>query len=245
MELLISCVLFSILLTVLVATLSQVTALWRKSSSRDDAISQLLKTKALLTRDLTNASGQAGQSKTTTVGDTLAGSGHDGDALTFLSTDLGTASSNWNDSAATGQAAMQSEITYYLYIPNASNPYGVVTPKDGHLSDHGYEQQCAFKWLFRRVDSFSTPPTSVQAWSSLLPAAPPTTMGGFSTATSNTQLIANQMLEFRVLKAAPLWTIQLSAVAVADATRRAALGQIPLASSSFTLTQQFTVPVNN
>jgi prepilin-type N-terminal cleavage/methylation domain-containing protein len=244
LELLVTIGLFAILSVVLVATLSQVTTLWRRSSSHDEAVAQILKAKAILARDLTNSSGQLGQFATTRVGPSIAGSGFDGDALTFLSTDVGTVSSNWADNNKTGVATMQSEITYYLYVPNAPNPYGVAT-SPGAADGTGYEQQCAFKWLIRRVDTPANPPTTLMSWATLLPSAQPTSLATVKTATSQIQVIANQMFQFKVLKSTPYWSIQLSAAAVADATRKISLGRVPLANSSYTLVQQFTVPVNN
>ena len=240
LELTITCMLFGVLSVVLVASLSQVTGLWRRSSSRDDAVAQILKAKAAITRDLNNASAQSGQFATTHVGPSLPGSGFDGDALTFLSSDNGT--SAWNNSVSTGQASMQSEITYYLYIPNAANAYGIVTPADGHAPDStGYEQQCPCKWLLRRVDLPAAPPMTMLGWSSLLPSTQPTSLAS----TSQIQVVANQLFQLKVLASGPLWTIQLGAVAVADATHKIALGSLPLGQSSYTLVEQFTVPINN
>jgi hypothetical protein len=247
-ETLLCCALFGILSLVLVATLTQVTSLWSRTNSHDDAIAQILKAKAFLVRDLANASSQPGQFANTTVTPSLSGSGWDGAALTFLTPYAAASSedSDWSANATSGRASMESEITYYLYVPNAPNRYGIVTPADGHPADgQGYEQQCAFKWLFRRVDHPAAAPTAVLPWLNLVPGPQPTSLMSLNNPTSKIQVIASQLLGFKVLKAAPLWTIELSSVAVADATHKSKLGFIPLAKSSYTVVEQFTVMTNN
>ena len=139
---------------------------------------------------------------------------------------------------------MQSEITYYLYIPNAPNPFGITTAA-GPPDSSGYEQQCAFKWLIRRTDTPVIPPTSVLPWSTLLPGAQPTSLANVKTATTQIQVVANQLFQLKVLHSSPYWTIQIAAVAVSDATHKIALGKVPLGNSTYSLVQQFTVPINN
>jgi type II secretory pathway pseudopilin PulG len=238
LELLITCALFMILSAVLVSALMQVTTLYRRSNSRDDAVRQLLKAKTALMRDLANCSQQPGQYTTGTVPPHL-GSGSDGDALTFLSSDTGSTSPTWSVSS-TGQASLASEITYYLVIPTAPNAYGM-TCTAGLKDSAGYEQQDPFKWLIRRVDP---PPTAAPAvvsplWLTWL--TQPSSMAS----TATIQVVADQMFQFRVLAAAPVWNIQISAVAVSDATHQISVGSVPLEGSKFDLVEQFCVPANN
>ena len=236
-ELLITCVLFLVLSTILFAALHQVSRVWYRSSSRDDALSQILKAKARLVRDLANSSSSPQLTNTTTVGPSI-GNGFDGDALTFLSSDDGSAGGNWTADPSTGQATLACQITYYLVVPQATNRYNL-THSAGPADSSGYEQQFPLKWLVRRVDGVTPGPVLNPAWTSWLTR--PTAM----TNTPAQQVVADQLLQFRVIQRAPLWTVQIAAVAINDAMRQVPLGNIPLSQSSFTLVEQITVSTGN
>ena len=238
LEVTIACALFILLSGVLVVTLNRVTDIWRRSNSRDEAVRQLVKAKTALVRDLANGSGQPGQFANATVPGHL-GTGYDGDALTFLTPDDGTTSSTWS-TQTTGQAALGKEVTYYLVIPNAPNSYGI-TCSVGSPDSASYEQQCPFKWLIRLVNNAPTgaPQAVSTSWATWL------TQPSSLSSSSTFQVVADQMFQFRVLSTAPLWSIQMSAVAISDASHKVGIGSTALEQSPFTLVEQFTVPTNN
>ncbi len=236
-EVLIACAILIVLSMVLFAALQQTARMWRKSSAKDDAMAQILRCKARLTRDLANSSAQPGRCATTTVGPHL-GSGKDGDALTFLSSDNGSGNSQWT-LQPDGEAAMASQITWYLVIPASANPYHL-TPGPGPPDAAGYEQQHPCKWLMRRVDPVTPGPALDPNWQTWL--VQPTAV----VATPTREVVADQLLSFRVVPSpAPRWTLELSAVAIADATRQLAVGTVPLGNSTFTLVERFAVPAGN
>ena len=225
--------LFSFLALVLFYSLKNATQVWQRSSSRDNALRQLTRARFTLTRDLANASQQAQQYDTDIL---PPPSPSVGDALTFLTADNGVG--GWSPDA-NGNAVMQSEITYYVYQP-ATNLMGVVCAPGP--SDAGYEQQCSFKQLVRQVNPLvPTTPPAVPAidthWKSWIGVAPQSS--------ATVELVANELLSLRVLRAPQEWQIELMAVANADATRQIALGSTPLSNSRYTLVQQFTVPAHN
>lgn len=235
-ELALSTAIFSMLLLVMLAALNQVSRLSLRTSSRDEAVGQLLKARAALLRDLANSSAGAGQFATTTVGPS-AGSGVDGHALTFLSSDKGDNSASWSSDPNTGASGMTSQITYYLVIPAVANSYGIV-PAAGAADAQGHDQQFPLKWLIRRVDPAGG--TAVDpSWTSWL--VRPT--GPVNSATR--QVISNRLFQFKVLSKAPVWTLELSAVAVQDARRKVALGSVPLSGSAYVVTQQVSVRAQN
>lgn len=235
-EMLIVFFLFGILSTVLLAALRQVSSVWYRSSARDDAIRQVLKARTRLMKDLANSSGLPKQFATATV--PAHHTGFDGDALTFLSSDDGSAGNTWTVDPSTGVATYQSQITYYLIIPNAANSYGI-TASNGPADAAGYEQQDPFKWLVRRVDK-PAPTTIPTNWTDFFATQP-----SVASQTAALQVVADQILQFRVLHSAPTWSLQISAVAISDAQRQIAVGRVPLGNSPFTLVEQFAVPANN
>lgn len=250
-EVMITCVLLVVLSSVLFSALQGVSRLWYKNSAHDDAVAQILRAKASLMRDLSNGSRQPGQFDTGHVGPNL--SGYDGDALTFLSSDSGAGGDAWN-ATGSGQASLACQITYFLIIPSAANGLGF-TPTSGAPDSAGYEQQDPCKWLIRRVDSpvpAASPQTLLPNWKSVFgaPLRPGSTVNGSPTpltgATSATQrLVANQIFQFRVLKTAPTWNLQISAVMIKDAQRQVAIGSIPLNPSIYTVVEQCGITANN
>lgn len=235
-ELVVAIGIYSVLAVVLYSVLQMVTRAWYRSSARDDALRQLRNAKARLVRDLANSSQRTGQFGVSPVPAHL--SGYDGDALTFLSSDDGTNEPRWSVNA-TAQCEPAAQITYYLVIPDPS------LSSAGPADAAGYEQQCPYKWLIRRVDSSlptPTPPNDFAvnpAWTSWLTA--PT--GGSWPA--GHEIVAEQMFQFRVLSSPPLWTVQMSAVAVEDARRQLAVGRVSLVGTKFTVSQQVSVPAQN
>ena len=244
LELMVTLAGFMLLSIVLAATLADVTKLWRRSDARNEAARQLLKAKASLMRDLSNSCAQRNQYATDQVPPSSspapALAGLQGDALTFLSTDSGTTGYKWTTSA-TGKANVLSEISYYLAVPDASNAYGVQC-SSGAPDANGYEQQDPFKWLMRQVAAAPTsnPPVIDPLWVSCFASAP-----SLASTSPTLQIVADQMLGFRVLQSGPTWTIELSAVSVSEATHVAALGKVPLSTGPFTMVEQITVLSRN
>jgi len=239
LEVLISMGIFAVLGVLLLASLRQTTGLWRRSAGRDEALRQLTLAKQSLTRDLLNSSRQVGQFASASVTPSL-GAGKDGDCLSFLSSDSGQSDENWQVNPASGQANVASQITYYCIIPNGPNPDDIAMVP-GPPDANGYEQQFPGKWLMRRIDPppGTTPPVLDPAWSSWV--VRPTT----ATSNASVQVAAKKLLNFRVLRTAPLWSIELRATALLDARHSLNLGSVPLATSPYTITQQFTVPARN
>ncbi|MBX3172133.1 MAG: prepilin-type N-terminal cleavage/methylation domain-containing protein [Candidatus Eremiobacteraeota bacterium] len=227
MEVLIVCTIFSMLSALLWFALRNVSDLWRQSDSKDDAVRELIRARTALTRDLRNASSV--HFATAKVGPNLTG--FDGDAVTFLSSDSGASSSEWN-LTSDGRAALPAQITYYLVVPN---PAGEVAA--GPPDSHGYEQQDPYKWLVRRVDPGGT--ALNPAWNSWL-VRPTSPNPG-----PNQSVLSTRLLGFRVLHDGPMWMLELSAVAIKDARHRGSLGATPLRDTPYTLIDRFSVRSQN
>ena len=239
-ELLISLGLFSLMTGLLWTTMQSTAQIWRRSSSRDNAQREILRARAHLTRDLANASRKLNQFATTQTGPSL-GAGRDGDALTFLTCENGT--TPWNITA-TGSSVMTAEITYALFVPvNVNTLYGHTFA--GVADANGYEQGCPFKWLVRRQDPApaALPPADPQipaTWTTTLLQRPATTVPA-----ANQQVVATQLLGFRVLGSGGMWQIELKAVAIEDASRHIGIGPSALGNTTYTIVQMFTVPAHN
>lgn len=239
-ELVIAMAILSGLSLILLATLQHVSRVAVRTSSRDECLGQILKAKAALLRDLANSSGRSGHFATTRVGPSV-GTGFDGDALTFLSSDDGSNTSQWNVDATSARAALACQITYYLVVPNSavSNKWGI-SPTAGASDSAGYEQQFPAKWLIRRVDPITAPgPLIDPVWPTWL------TRPSARVNTASVRVVSDRLFQFRVLQAAPAWTLQVRGVAVQDAAKKIAVGSVPLSDSPYTVTQQFSVPANN
>ncbi|MCW5869790.1 MAG: hypothetical protein KIS61_21215 [Candidatus Eremiobacteraeota bacterium] len=234
MELMISLSIFALMSVVFVVVLKNVTDLWRKADAKDDVIRQLLKARSALARDLMNASSKPSEVGVAQVGP-HGNPGYDGAALSFLSSDSGSNLANWTVDPH-GRAQFQSQITYYLVVPAVPNPNGV-SVTGGAADANGYEQQNPFKWLIRRVDTGVS--VFNAGWNSWL------VQPGSTTLPAGQKLVAERMLGFRILKTGPLWSFELSAVALRDAQKHIALGQVPLARSSYTITERFGIRTNN
>lgn len=238
-ELTLACTIFSVLCIVLAVSLKQVSDLWRKTNAKDEAVRNILKARSWIVRDLANSSGRTGQWATAPVGPNL-GAGRDSDALTFLSSDNGTADQTFSTDPSSGQANFQSQITYYGVIPNYPNPDGTSVVA-GPADPAGYEQQHPFKWLVRRVDPApgGAPPAINSGWTAWLTRPSTFSLG------SSQRVVATHLLSFRVLNGAPLWTLELRAVTISDARRKIAVGSTPLSQSPYTIVQRFVVSAQN
>jgi hypothetical protein len=240
MELLISISFLALFSIMMFLALQSTTQVWRRTSSRDGALRQLVRARAFLTRDLMNGSGRPNQFASAPVGPSL-GAGFDGDALTILTCE--DESTPWNVTTS-GTSVLVREITYSLFVPNNVNTlYGATFP--GLADAQGYEEGCPYKWLVRRLDPVPAvvPPNPESVvpsnWTTTLLLRPTS-----KTSTNTTQVIST-LLGFRVLASGSQWQFELKACAVEDARRTLALGSAPLGSSQYTLIQRFTVPIHN
>lgn len=225
-EILVVLGLFSALSALLWLLLRDVSELWRKTDSKEEATRELVKVRNALTRDLCNAS--SSQFATTHVGPHL-GAGFDGDAITFLSSDGGQSRPEWQLDAS-GKARLASQVTYYLVVPD---PRGDVSA--GPADAQGYEQQDPYKWLIRRLDSGGT--TLNSAWNGWLVRP-----GVLDPAAA---VISNRLLGFRQIDPPPLLTLEISAVAIKDARHHGPLGAMPLSGGPYTLVQRFSLRLPN
>ena len=235
-EALIAMAVFSLLTTLLAFTLQATSQVWRRTSARDLAMRQLLRARNYLTRDLVNASQVPGQWATGSVGPSL-GAGTDGDALSVLTCDNGSAP--WSV-ASNGASVLTGEVTYSLFVPlNVNNLFGYSFP--GVADAAGYEEGCPYKFLVRRRDPLpaGSPPKVPANWTTTLLARP-----GSYTATANSEVVAT-LTGFRVLQSGALWQFELKATAVEDARRKISIGTTPLGSSPYTIVQRFSLPAHN
>lgn len=240
LELIISISFLALFSMMMFLALQSTTQVWRRTSSRDGALRQLVRARAFLTRDLINGSGRPNQFATAPVGPSL-GAGFDGDALTILTCGDGT--TPWNVTTS-GTSVLLQEITYSLFVPNNVNTlYGGNFV--GLADAQGYEEACPYKWLVRRLDPVPAvvPPNPESVvpgnWTTALLLRPTN-----KTSTSTTQVVST-LLGFRVLTFGTQWQFELKACAVEDARRKVPIGSAPLGSSQYTLTQRFTVPIHN
>jgi hypothetical protein len=237
-ELTLACALFGLVSLLMLTALKDVSDIWRKTGGKDEAMRNILKAKASLQRDLANSGGKPGQWATASVGPNLA-PGKDSDALTFLSSDNGASTSNWSVQA-NGNPGFACQITYYGVIPNLPCPGGIVVAA-GPADAQGYEQQHPFKWLIRRVDPAppATPPAINPGWNAWLTQPTSYALG------PSQKVVCDQLLQFRVIRGAPLWALELRAVSVAEIKRKLSLGSVPLSQGPYTVAQQFSVSSGN
>lgn len=219
--------------------LKNTSGVWRRTSSRDNAMRELVRARSFLSRDLMNGSARPNQFANTTVGPSL-GAGRDGDALTILTNDNET--TPWNVTTS-GNSILRREVTYSLFVPNNVNTlYGSTFP--GVADAQGYEQACPYKWLVRRIDPApavvppNPEPVIPATWTTFL--VRPSSKAG----TATTQVVST-LLGFRVLASGGLWEFELKACAVEDARHTIGIGSTPLGSSQYTLVQRFSVPIHN
>lgn len=236
MELLAALGLFSLLSVISMLALRQVGRIWQRTSARDQAVRELLKAEAVLTRDLANAGRQSPQSA---YGPVQAGAGAlaSGDGLALV---LPSPDEELLKLDSQGQPLMDRLVTYYLAVSTT------VPPQVFAADSQGYEDQCPFKWLVRKEEA--APPAAPGG----LPAVPANWLKGseIETPTSfwrqpDKRVVASNLLQFRVLKGPPTWEITLTAVAIADARRQLALGGVPLSSTVYAITHQVGIVAKN
>ena len=237
LETMISGAMLLLMLALLAYTLKNSEKLFGQSSGRDEAVRQMLLARSALTRDLHNAACGAGQYAQVVAPESIAGAGSDGDALTFLSTDDGQHSAGWNTDVASGEAVLRSQITYWPSVSLRPGPGSIIAQPGPPLA--GYDQQNPCKCLVRRR---SDCPAIVAGQPA--PQIDPGWVGWLvrpQTSTPETEIVARNLLSFRVLRSGGLWIFQLSAVALDEARKQIPLGKVPLAGSKFTLEERFSV----
>ena len=233
--------LFGALAIISMLALRQVTKIWQRSSARDQAIRELLKAEAALSRDLANGARSTTQSDYRAV-KAGAGSISTGDGLALL---VPSAQQEQLHLDAQGQPVLDRLVTYYLAVPaNVSALSGL--PQNFWVDAQGYEDQCAYKWLIRKE---TAAPAAAPGG---LPAVPANWLTGPEIETPTTfwrnpdkRVVASNLLQFRVLKGPPTWEVTLTAVAIADARRQIALGSVPLSSTAFAITHQVGLVAKN
>jgi hypothetical protein len=234
MEVVLSTAIFSAILVVLLLAMRNVSGMTMRTHSRDEALAQVMKAKGFLLRDLGNSSARSNHWAQANVGPAP----HDGAAVTFLSSGDGSGSGSWSTDPNTGEATLGSQITYYLAIPNVANKYGIAFSA-GPGDSQNYEQQYPLKWLVRRVDPPAAGPSVDANWTNWLTR--PT--GPINTSTRS--VAANNLFQFKVLQGPPVWTFELSAVAIVDARRKLDVGRVPLTGTPYVVVERFSVTANN
>lgn len=231
---------FSLMGVLLLAALRSTTQVWRRTSSRDLAVGQLLKARTNLTRDVMNASQLPQQFDTAQLGPSL-GAGFDGDAFSILTCEDGQAA--WNVTTD-GASVLRAQVSYGLWVPNNVNArYGYTF--SGVADAQGYEEGCPYKWLMRRQDAVPAPvapnPFAAVAsnWNTTLLTRPT------NLTESPTYRAVATLTGFRVLASGGLWQFELRATAVEDARQKLPIGSSPLGSSPYTIVQRFSVPAHN
>lgn len=234
--------LFAALSLIAVLCLRHVGQVWQRSSARDQAFRELQRAQLAMHRDLLNASRGANQSVFSPV---QAGSGsvNTSDALAFV-----VPSPDQEDLKLSGggTAVLQRLVTYYLAVPSNVDAQTGLTHTFAADAD-GYEDQCAYKWLIRKEEDAPAPAGPDQQ-----PEVPPNWLasGVIEIPTQLWQepgrrVVALNLLQMRVEQGPPLWQIRLTAVAVADARRKLAMGSVHLAPTTYAISAQVGVLAKN
>lgn len=232
LELMVAMSMFGMFSLLMFYALQGTSKVWQRTSARDRVLRELVRARAQLTRDLMNSSAAPGQFATGKVGPSL-GAGFDGDALTVLNCDDG--NGKWTLDA-NGNAVMQRQVTYALWVPNNVNAkYGFAF--SGVADADNYEEACPYKWLVRKVSPApgGSPPAIPATWLTAL-----TRPSNFA----SSEVVAT-LLGFRVRSSGAQWELELKATAVDDARRKLPIGSARLGASPYTLIHRFTVGANN
>ncbi|MBT9584314.1 hypothetical protein IV102_13310 [bacterium] len=184
---------------------------------------QLFLVERSLMRDLADSSRRTGRWDTAPVA-CGAGSLSTGDALAVVVPGAGT--EELKIDAAGNQIANQL-VTYYLAVAP-----GIVQAFAPDAA--GYEDQCPFKWLIRKNEAASQVPPN---WLQGSVIEQPTSLWR----DTQRKVVATDLLQLRIRRTPPTWEIEVSAVAIADARRKSALGAQPLSGSVFVIVHRFGV----
>lgn len=253
-ELMVSLALFSILIIVLVAALSNATRVWHRTSGVSTIQTQMIKLQASLVRELEAADFQQLR---TGNGPTSLGAAPDGSALWFLS-NIDPASGR-AQRKVDGSPFWQRNILYYAVAPdNHLATFGVNC--SGGAGPTGFEAQCPHKVIVRKVIDFGTATvttdetTEEQLMAAGDVAAYLTRPAGFDVTAMNAEpgvetvaVKANSLL-YVDMRQAPDPTnypgevvLDFRALNLPAARKEIAVGQTPLADSRFTVRQLLSV----
>lgn len=258
LELLVALGLVSIVSLALFATMSYALTAWRSTESRQAALAQLNLASNSLIKDL------AGTDKNQLLSATVPGlSGHQGDALWFLSAYEPGADDRFVRSRETGKPIWQTNVLYYLIQPqnHSTISNGVVcNAVDG---GGGYDSGCPHKVLVRKVvDLVAQPDPLDEANQEVLmtpgqAAAQLTAPLGFSTSNllaepgvvpEGATLAGRDLLWFRVTRDVPapgVTTLDLRTVRIDEARREVPVGTVNLLQTKHTLQHQLELSPNN
>lgn len=244
-EILITVAIFSIISTISLVAIQHASTVWRKSASKDTAMKNLGKSWTALKKDLENSKLSPTSFEKAVVPASL-GTGNDGDAICFLSPitnsgDLAVKSTG----TSLGEPFMMRNIIYYLVVPQNHNTLFQCNCVGG-ADSAGYEQQCPHKVLIRVEkdhNATSNPADpNVSASENFLIPNWQTTQLTRPTALKSTvsrKIVATNLLTFRVTpdNSRGQLKVLIQATSAEDAARSIKLGQVPLNSSPYTVTQ--------
>lgn len=236
MEVLCALGLFALLSLVAAFSLRQMTRIWQRTSARDMALRRILAAEQSLMRDLINSSRGVGRSA---WGPAPCGAGAvpTGDALALV---VPARDQSQLVLSSSGVPVADRIVTYYLAVPAQVNAEAGV-PQSFAPDSAGYEDQCAFKWLIRK-EELVVPPAGLPAnWLQGGVVEVPT----FLWREPMREVVATQLLQFRVLQGPPTWELSVTAVAIGDARRNIGLGGVPLSSTPYAIVHRFGVVAKN
>ena len=225
--------------------LLQAGRVFSKTSGRDAAARVLAQSRRALESDLVQVSGRPGAMTIVNCPASLGG-GSDGQAINFL-----TAVNVSNGEMAvledgSGSPYFFGNLFYYVTVPaNHDVLYGISCTGG---NEGGFDYQCPHKVLIRgREDQNpSYNPSAPATQDVLLPGlnsllVRPT---GFPK-TANRDAVGVNLLTFQVQRQGRELLVDLRAVALQDARRKLALGQVSLSSGAYTLQHRFSVFFKN
>ena len=234
-EVIVALVLFGLLSALGYLCLRQVVGVQRRSAGRDEALRNLLRAAETLQRDLSNSAHQA---QRWAVEPALLGTGsaRSSDALALL---VSPQNQDGLELSSDSKAEYSQIASYYLAVePGRSASY---------VADaEGYEEQCPWKWLIRKQ---SDAPAAI--FPDTLSAIPAGWLAGQLEQPTilwkepQRRVVAQNLLQFRVLQGPPMWEIRLTAVSLDEASRELALGQVPLSQHRTCLTYRVSVLAHN
>jgi len=244
-ELSISCALLGILMAVLASALFNSQRLWRQTTGLTDSKQQLRRAQVALERDFQVAGSSFGIAK---VGP-QQGPGFSGDALWFLSPEIG--ASGEVDRKFNGSPRYLRNVLYYLSTP-------LNDPCAGGLGPFGYDDRCPHKVLVRKVIDFgAASPAGADATEEQLMTSAEilpylTRPNGMTVANMNAEpgvklvsQAARELLWFRVQSNPAPLQFELRAVNVIRARKELALGSAPLYTSPLTAELRLTLAPPN
>lgn len=229
---------FSLISLISFFALQQTGHIWRRSLSRDNAVSELLKAHQALEADLVVTRADDDFLAIRTVPASLGG-GADSDAIEFLTPlNLTTPTADTKlTQEINGAAYMICNVIFYAVVP-----MGHTTCVGGSVG--GYDYNCPHKIFLRRVidqNPLNDPmlPDSddvlVKPWVGLLvrPTGYPHT--------PDFRTIAINLLSFRCNLDGPQLHCNLKAVALDEAQREVGIGTTSLATGRFTVEHSFSI----